>query len=227
MSRIYFDSPDSSAVLRGSERAYMGVYIAELFYASLRIPSYPKPDHPFFDLIPQDCYLREHKRDWAQFERMLKTWIRVGDGHFEIEGEKVGLFELGLNTALAIGNDSIKLMARIHGQCELHSFVEGRNRSWLAKMIEDGLKSQIYRKGQGWEEVATFLGIGTSEVVLSFSVCDHFPSKAGKWEAEMQELRKSKYLELNPESWSVFSFGNPDKQWNAFSVNRHIERSVA
>ena len=224
MSRIYFRSLNLESEVRGSERAYFGVMISELALAIL---------NPLWNsdrlksILPPTSYLLSAKDD-REFDRNFRTWFRVTSSEIFVVGDKkIEPFSCALNTALAIGNDVIKLAARIHGQCEIHCYVEGKNRNWLAKIIQQGLRSRIYRPKQGWEETVNLLRNTDKEpVVLSYSVCDQFPnpdvanfssendnedwyglSFEKQWELALLGLRKSKNgLEISPQHWNQFYF---------------------
>ena len=158
------------------------------------------------------------------------------DGKFFVDARPIESFEVSLNSALAIGNDVIRLMARLHGQCEIHCWVEGKNRSWLASIIRQGLTTEILHQKVGWQEVASFLDSRDDcPVVCSYSVCEYFPnrfilpeghrllslndddafdefdalSNKDKWSICMEGLRSSNdCLELTPEYWEGFRFGS-------------------
>ncbi len=248
MGKILFHSPESRVEVQSCERARMGAKIASWFYSSLDVPRFPKSDNPFFDLIPKGCYLANQLQDvvgsWLNFECSLKVWLAVGEAYFEIGGYKVDVFGMQLNTAYLMGSDAVKLMTRLHGQCELHCYVEGQNREWLAGIIEKGLKTSVYSQGQGWESVIGLLRNGSkSTVVTSFSVCDEFPNPVianfqpctnefgerdwdawyslqphVRWEKGLEGLRRSKaWLELSPETWDSFYFSHG---WDAFKLNQ-------
>jgi hypothetical protein len=146
-----------------------------------------------------------------------------------------------------MGNDAIKFAARIHGQCELHCWVKGENRNWLAGVIEAGLSSGIYRQQQGWEDVQALLKEDDStSVVLSYSVCDSFPNSAiagfvptkdedgddswdawhnldfsVQWQQACEGLERSGGgLELSPANWNTFYFAHG---WDAFKLNQLFE----
>ncbi len=101
-------------------------------------------------------------------------------------------FEKQLNTAILIGNDAVILLARLHGQCEIHGYVEGPNRAWLAGIVDGGLASGILRESMGWEGVAELLRASEEgPVVTSYSVTDSFPGQVaagwGGWEPEHED----------------------------------------
>lgn len=107
------------------------------------------------------------------------------------KGHRIKLFSLVLNTAVRVGSDPVKLAARLHGQCELHCWVDGKDRAWLAGIIARGLEDGVFRdvsavtgsrggplveKGT-WESVMQLLISRDDEpVVTSYSVCESFLS---------------------------------------------------
>jgi len=148
---------------------------------------------------------------------------------------------VALNTAMETGSDAMRLLARLHAQCELHCWVDGPNRRWLADIIVAGREEGTLREDAGWEELAMFLRIQDDEpVVCSYSVCEGFPNYSMlpethrlkkreakgddideiidayyrmRWESQwkhcMMELRtRSGRLELTPDDWSDFYFGD-------------------
>jgi hypothetical protein len=128
----------------------------------------------------------------------IHTRLRVGFGFDEPlkwKGQPLQAFSLILNTACQVGSDAVKLAARLHGQCELHAWVDGPNRAWLADIIQAGLHSGVFRKGiwyqdvpngpkdkwsdQGWGDVIALLRERDDEpVVTSYSVTDRFPNRS-------------------------------------------------
>jgi hypothetical protein len=173
MSCIYFHSIDKDVRVRGAERAYAGNLCANIALAALRQILGPDDPPPIIDFIPTGHYLR---RTWLP--EAFGTWFRVGwKGGLIINGEVQENFTVALNTALVAGSDSIKLLARLHGQCELNAYVEGPDRDWLADIVEQGLETGVMRSNMGWAKVIQLLH-STSDVpvVTSYSVTDQFPN---------------------------------------------------
>lgn len=191
MSRIYFHSEDGTAGLRGSERAHMGWLCGRLFLASIGSIWDTKEDPSWLrKYVPPDHYALNPRLD---FKNSIDTWLSVGQGDLIIEGQAVSVFSLALNTACMMGNNAIKLCARLHGQCEIHSYVEGPNRAWLADMIEVGRKQNIFRSDMGWEAIVELLRSSDAKpVVTSYSVTEQFPNAdvavaGGLWELTEEE----------------------------------------
>jgi hypothetical protein len=180
MSRIYFHSEDGEAAVRGSERAYGAALCSDLFVFALGISDCDSPDNPHVlrKIVTPSHYCL---RDWGvPFERSLSTAVRVsgiGGPVLRLNGQAVDVFSATLNTALIIGSDVVKLYARLHGQCEIHCFVEGPYRIWLAEMITKGRELEMFRPECGWEDVvALLLSSASGPVVTSYSVCESFPN---------------------------------------------------
>ena len=132
---------------------------------------------------------------------------------------------IALNSAIVFGNDQIKLMARLHGSCEIHTWIRSKNKKWVAGIIKDGLKKGLFRKNMGWEKVVRLLNKDNNEdVVTSYSVCDDFPNgtiaginskdfyellEKKQWLLAIKGLKKSGGgLEIKPNNWDRFFFTN-------------------
>lgn len=194
MSRVYFHSPSGTTEILGSERAYMSGVIEDItcgFVASdIR---YEHGRQRYVDLLPADSYLRRMNGDGDSFwqNSFLTAW-RVGMS-LSYKGLMLDTFTLSLNTAVLVGDAPIRLLARIHAQCEIHGYILGPDRSEIADVIDAGLERSIYRRDSGLEELATFLRSSDSEpVVTSYSVTEGFPNcLVGDWMPPWPEGVKS------------------------------------
>lgn len=229
MSRIYFHSKsDDDEVVRGAERHWaagicdkigLGLLDPESYYHKPRILAALRPR-----LAAED----------AAYHSALTMKLRFDRGELETkDGRRIEAFSLILNTALRLGSRPLKLLARLHGQCELHAWVDGPNRQWLASIIDEGRQSGVMRPHMGWEEVATLLRVRDDEpIVTSFSVTEQFPSVSlihpsllpktedgeidydaayemeNRWDLAMDTLRtKGGGLELRPDDFDDYYFG--------------------
>jgi hypothetical protein len=206
MSRIYFHSEHATAELRGSERAYMGIFCGNLLVATLEPLddfSYRDGSNPLQRLVPPDSYIHAYAAGMQWTER-FRQWARTsfGDDGFVYQDRRVARSTVALNTALAIGNDPVKLMARLHGQCEIHCWVEGPHRAWLAGIMQHGRASGLYRADQGWEAVIDLLlSRDDSPVVCSYSVTEQFPDKGLVADAGLWEPGADEYGEEDWDAW--------------------------
>jgi hypothetical protein len=216
MSRVYFHSPSGEAELWGGERAHLGGLCNDVTIGILDIQRNHARIAEVINAAGDRAYLRPPaSRDFAGFQRWrmsVETAIRVGwddEPSFAWKGQPISMFTLTLNTALRAGGNPLKLAARLHGQCEIHCWCEGKDREWLAGMVSEGLGSGAFRRNvsprASWEDVAAFLRSRDDEpVVLSYSVCDGFPDRheAG-WEPPAgTDLRPSWY---SPDDWAKLS----------------------
>lgn len=113
-----------------------------------------------------------------------------------------------LNAAMQRG-DVWRFVARIHGQCELHAYVEGEDRDWLAGIIEQGLTSGLLRGEEmtrtsdprsTWPAVIALLRErADAPVVTSYSVCEGFPN--------LTIVREERTWHPTIPSWE------PDEEW--------------
>lgn len=143
----------------------------ELWAEWERMPR-PRP-HPLTDYEPQ-----------RQFVQTLRTSMRVNSHAMTIAGVGLRTGDVELNTALAAGSDPVRLAAKLACWADRFPFVEGSDRAWMAGIIEQGLKSGMYRHtlnghDLGWQGVVEFLRSRDDEpVVLHYSVEDSFPSRS-------------------------------------------------
>jgi hypothetical protein len=155
MSNIRFHSKDGEASIRGSERAHLGSFCAEITWDVIEptVRDYRDGKSILRQAFPPDHYALQA----GNFSEMARLHFRVGEGNLTLESKQVDLFDLILNTAIVLGSDPVKLGARLQGQCELHTYVEGCNREWLAGIIERGIACKFYRNSAGWELVVGLL----------------------------------------------------------------------
>ena len=262
MSRVYFHSEDDRAAILGSERAWLYHICKKMSIGLFNIPDGIEDQgkaltFSLYSSLPESCGLRDffqleegsNTATIKQGERLrlksfLEMYLSVSDDKFF---NKIPIWLLWLNTACLIGNDAIKLAARIYGQCECHCWVRGENKKWLAAIIEKALATHLYRRNSSWEDVVELLNQeNDSPVVLSYSVCDSFPNAtvAGwgdKWEKFEQLEDSEKWLlavvnieesgqglELSPGTWpgtwNDFYFG---QGWDVFKFNQLISIGAA
>lgn len=242
MSRVYFHTKTDRVEVLGSERAYMKCIISDMTTGMLSgLHRGWGGDPEFFKFIPEDSYIRNTNH--RALEESWKLYISVGEKDLIVGKEKIDPQTLCLNTALLAGNDQFKLMARIHGQCEIHGYIAPKNFAWLSKIISDGLDSKIFRQNAGWEQLIELLEKEKeSHIVMSYTVCDCFPNSyiAGwtdendgddwddlpdneQWDLAFEQLLKnneSQMLEIRPEDWDGFHF---HKNITAFDLLNYIE----
>lgn len=236
MSRIYFHGRNDEAEVWGPERAYMGVLCSDIMIAAIGDLWFARDW--LTPLLPSNLAMKLNRGEKHDIDS-VKSHLRHG-GHFIIEGQKEEAWIVALNTALAMGSDPLKLLARLHGQCEVHCWVDGPNRKWLADIIRRGRKTQVLRKDMGWETVAAFLEKADDDpVVCSYSVCNSFPDydclpeshQLKDWDKERQlEKHHEEFLDLPPDkAWELCIRGLREadngleltpEDWNEFHFYR-------
>jgi hypothetical protein len=225
MSRIYFHTQhEGEAELLGSERAHMGVMVSHL--AASFLPEFSDPE-VFAAMTPEaqrtyatDTYPNGVKADPVTLEKhgpllnkdYLRSSFSVGLERclFQREGTPLETFSLQLNTALALGSDPLCLFARLHAQCEIHAWVEGPDRAWLADVIQQGLDAGLCRDGMGWDKVQELLRSGSEHpVVTSYSVTDGFPNQyVAGWVGPRDDEGET----LNEDAW--YDDNTDDERWD-------------
>lgn len=214
MSRIYLHTRERDAEVRGSERAYMGASLNHFFLGCLSDFWY-EPER-LKVILPSRSYLRNV--EGVRFAESFAAWMAVPaleDKAFLVSDESYEIFATVLNTALVAGSDPLKLMARIHGQCETHCYIEGQDRQWLADIIKAGCEERILRgvhdAGQliTWGNAVHLLEDVASHdhepgpVVFSYSVCDSFPNpNVADWEPPEEDEDDEAWYDLaDAERW--------------------------
>ncbi|RKR92678.1 hypothetical protein BDK92_7155 [Micromonospora pisi] len=198
MSKLHFHSPFGEAALNGSEHAHFGALCTDMVIAMLGLGS-PIAVKRIAKLLSPAVGQVPPAHQYQGWRRGVETSLVVGDDPFHWRGHPIASKPLLFNTALALGNDPIRLAARLYYQCEIHAWVDGPNRAWLADIMQDGLNRSVFRDGfwfndgpdgprrwsdQGWTQVIELLRARDDEpVVTSYSVEDQFPNrKAARWE---------------------------------------------
>lgn len=202
MSRVYWHTPSGEAELQGSELHHMHGLCADIAVGQLGLDSQLGEDkwRPLVNPAHHIATLTFKLGGWRQ---SFETSFRVSSGTPLLlwKGKPLTPRTLIGNTALAVGNDAVKLAARLAGQREIHAWVDGPNRAWLADIIQAGLDCGVLRaqlrfkdgpypdspelvRPQGWEGVMELLRTRDDEpVVTSYSVGDSFPSpQVAGWE---------------------------------------------
>jgi hypothetical protein len=204
VSRVYFHTSSGEAVLSGAERAWCNSVVDSIASGVLG------ENAPFGDRVerirqlidPGHWLIKNYSNAnspvwWSHFKLALNGY---SGSPLSWKGQPLSSFSFGLNTALLLGNDTVKLMAYLHGQCEIHGWIAGKDRRWYAGLIQGGRASGLLRANAGWEEVQELLlSRDDGPVVTSYSVTDSFPNPdiAGiKPESEVPGIEEDAYAEM-------------------------------
>lgn len=218
MSRVTFNNGQQEAELRGSERSWMDYMCNAIALATVG-PIWDTAASPHWTrrLLPPGHYVAA--KTGRDYEDSLLTWLRVGRGdmHHPETGASVNSLSVILNTAIRVGGDEVRLMARIHAQCEIHGFIPPESSAFVAGIISRGRESGLYRSDMGWEAVAELLlasGPAGKSVVMSYSVTDSFPGydretdEPKDWDTALASLDPT--LAIREDTWKDYHFGNGD-----------------
>ncbi len=180
MSEVRFESRDDVAPLAATERARAATIVDDLALGLLA-PHKPAVARRLYQLLRPDHFLRtvpvEDPR-WAEEFRAAFTG-HVDSGLVCPDGRVVDTFALALNTAILVGNDTVRLLAWLHAECEAHGYVEPARAGWAADVVADGLASGLLRGGVGWDGVVRLLRGAREPVVLSVAGHGGFAGDAG------------------------------------------------
>lgn len=180
MSTIYFRTEhEGVAEVRGCERAYADSLTRNIAASVIQEPFSGSID-PVARYFPAD-WQTNLPSYWPYDQKMtyyLSSCFRPGTNPLKVGDKTISGMSLLANTSLRLGSNAVKLLVRLHMSCEVHTWVDGPNRAWLAQIIEQqGRKYGVLRSDMGWEKVVELLLKRDDQpVVTSYSVSDNFPN---------------------------------------------------
>lgn len=188
MSYITFASPSGEAELRGPERHHFNYLCQHMVQGFITASTTPRIAELFDGLLygGHNYHNINGKMEprWEDVQLWWSVGSDLGSTCLRWRGHDLSPWIITLNTVLRMGSAPMQLAARLHGQCEIHCYVEGPNRAWLADLIASGLKAGVFRNAfgtihsMGWDDVTALLRARDDEpVVLSYSVTGSFPSE--------------------------------------------------
>ncbi len=210
MSRIYFHAKDEEAEV-GADRAMMGSIVNRVAEVLLDLDTHDNRDHWILPLIGVG----------GTHEQFLISSLRHGSGKLKVGDKEFEQFTLALNSALKLGSRAVKLAARLHGQCEIHAWVDDQNRGWFADVIEEALAAHVIRDDMGWDDVIALMRKpGVGPVFTSYSVTNQFPGGVlpydnetdeyiGGWDEAVAKMREEgRSLEIKPDNFDTYYFND-------------------
>lgn len=231
MSRLYFTTVDETVEIKGWERAHLGGLVSDV---AMGVIDPGSRIELFRRLVNPDHYMSRYSRDRHAWTESFGTALRLdhtgdstapdGTPLMTWRGKPFSGQGLILNTAVAVGGDAVKLAVRLHSQSEIHAWIDGPDRAWVADMIEAAVMSGVYRTSlrqepadghrwtlsrSGWETVVPFLrSDDTAPVVTHYSVTDDFPNPA------VAGVPWERWEDLSgPEQWSLSMRGLREGDW--------------
>lgn len=214
MSRIEFATRSKEAYISGTERAYAGILLAEITNSILM----PRMNRELLlTAIPSSRYLATSDENNIMWAESFRTTFAYESELMIVDGNIIDSFDLFLNTALSVGNDALKMLAAVHGQCEVNAFVRGKNRAWMADIIAND-NAGLFRPNKGWEEVIDLLRESDDETVfMSYSVTDDILRNVRRvWLQKTVEERGLEITDYN-------TFAALEQEWQAFGEDKHWE----
>lgn len=213
MSYVAFHTASGDAKLSGAERSHADILISQVSLAVLETgisPSFDDRESPMLHVLTDDCYLRRLDMNPRAWWSSFRVWWLASKHEILVGGQPRDIFPLQLNTVMIVGNDQLRLLARLHGQCEIHTYVEEANRSWFADVVEQGLASGLYRSELGWDDVIELARRpNDGPLVTSFSACESFPEGDDTFDEGMAKLRgRNGKLEIKLDGLAAYRFGH-------------------
>jgi hypothetical protein len=151
MSYIAFHFAEGETLnVRGMERAHLGFLANQIALGAVGIVPNEyqlseRIQERYGPFMPE--YLERKSPGGSRFVEDFLLYLTVQDGGlFSWKGKPIDSWPLLLNTAIVAGSDPIALAAKIHAMCELHGFVEGKDRAWFADIVDQGCDTGLYRR---------------------------------------------------------------------------------
>ncbi|WP_163869618.1 hypothetical protein [Myxococcus eversor] len=216
MSTIAFVTKSAESDVLGRERHHMASVVSDIALAGQTRDQLDTPNWTR-RLFPVGHPLRTHPIGMSYEERAR---VALASGLFTkfqhpVTGAPLDISTVILNTALVLGSDVVRLMARLHGQCEIHANIPAPECAWVAGIIDGGRESGVLRANMGWAELAAMLraSAAAGETVVTYSsVTGAFPGVESKTSAlrdfdeHLSALDNS--LRIEREGWESFRFGD-------------------
>lgn len=203
MSRVYFHMLDGTVEVHGSER-HRAAQLVEGIGASILAR-----------------YVEDLGLDRA-YERpgMIRAYFSMAEKPLTVAGHGINGWNLLLNTALDTGNEAICFLTKFHAQCEIHAWIAGEHRAWLAGVIEKAIELKLVRPevphkpdqpfSTGWRELVVALRKNDANpVVMSYSVTSQFPNHR-LWQGDAD----NPIPEASEERAEAFYDHSIQKQWD-------------
>jgi hypothetical protein len=130
----------------------------------------------------------------------LAAWLSTPGSRVRL---KSGVFDgraFVLNAAM--GNQSLRVMARIEGGCDIGTFVARKDRAWFAGLVRRAMSENLLEADGGLRNLPILAETGTEVdlVIASPSSGLSFPSSP----ADIDALRDKGIRGLSPEDWIDF-----------------------
>jgi hypothetical protein len=189
VSRISFHQRDEEDTdLWGGERSYYANMSNAMFVACADQEAF-KPFVPSYALTSGGEVI----------PHCFRTWLATAGAG--LSASKISAFPIALNTAFAIGSPVMRWMARVHGSCEVHGWIAKDDAHYFHALISKGLEDKILRQKcrdmNIYDDLLKLLKKPKSDIVMSYSVCDSFPTTPKAWDKAFAELDPALRIEID------------------------------
>jgi hypothetical protein len=252
MSAIIAHMHNENIAIPGGIRGAWDLLFRDIFMRIMKPAIYDGPDKTagLRSLLPPGhCLLAEQG---YEFENLAECWLRGRMLHADnlehpflvLDGRRLLFFATVLNTVVSLGSDALTLAARLHGQCELHCYVEYEDFYWFADMLRKSIPifraqhkqatNQLEWLEHEMRQIHRKKGL---PVVFSYSVTNPWPNaldcnvsdgawakmdRDRRWSLGTEALRShpEKRLRIGPDEWDGYQF---DYGLSAFDLLARIE----
>lgn len=212
MSYLYFHSLHGEAALTGSERSYLNLIGGRYGVATIGELTAEKAERIRTLIRPGSYVARGSASDPAWRRDLAESMaLSLFGVPLHWRGTTISANSLVNNAVMRHGDDQMQLAVRLYRQCEVHAWVDGPNRAWLAEIMRAGLERGLYRAKGGWSAVIDLLLAREDEpVVTSSSLNTCFPNAGAcrPWDEREYQERDEDFLSLpEHEQWRAAMAG--------------------
>lgn len=225
MSRLYFTTEDTEVEVKGWEYHWLRGLADEISsgFLGLRYDA-----EGWIPLINKNHYMGRDRQVGPAWGMSFETALHADGGGGESllvwNGHAINGWHLMLNTAVVMGGDAVKLGVRLGSQAEIHAWIDGPDRAWVADIIDRAVTSGVFREGlrrqvtpgrnmvtdtadperfslepAGWDKVTELLrSDDKAPVVTWYSISESFPDNG------MTDMGYEDWEDLpSPERWRL------------------------
>lgn len=162
--------------------------------------------------IAAENSLSQETRDIVRWAEQFTTKFNNKEFNFVVEEQVLDSYSINLNTVQSVGNNSMKLLARLHHATRMWIAVEDTD--WVADIIQDA-HPDIFQKDKGWLDVINLLRQNHAVPVIVTS-----NNNSWNWNTDKAE-ELTLEQQLTPHTWESYMYGHG---YDALAVVRKLSQ---
>jgi len=162
--------------------------------------------------IAAENSLSQETRDIVRWAEQFTTKFNNKEFNLVVEEQVLDSYSINLNTVQSVGNNSMKLLARLHHATRMWIAVEDTD--WVADIIQDA-HPDIFQKDKGWLDVINLLRQNHAVPVIVTS-----NNNSWNWNTDKAEELTFEQ-QLTPHTWESYMYGHG---YDALAVVRKLSQ---